>query len=191
MIGFVLFGFLFAGPAPDVYRVRVDTTVGAFTMEVTRSLAPIGADRFYELVKSGFYDDSRFFRVIPGSFAQFGIPGDPAKNWDMPAFADDRLKTSNLRGSFAFAMTGPGARTTQIFISTADQPRQDALGFAPLGRVVEGMDVVDRLYSGYAETSGGGMRAGKQQRLFAEGNAYLDREFPKLDKLVRARIQPK
>lgn len=190
MIWILLWG-VFAQQAPDVYRVRAETTAGAFTMEVTRSLAPIGADRFYELVQSGFYDDSRFFRVVPGRFAQFGIPGDPAKQWDMHAFADDPVKISNLRGTFAFAMTGPGARTTQIFISTADQPLQDAQGFAPLGRIVEGMEVVERLYSGYAETSGGGMRAGKQQRLFAAGNAYLDREFPKLDKLVRARIQPK
>ncbi len=159
-------------------------------LEVTRSLAPRGADRFYHLVEAGFYNDSRFYRVIEGRFAQFGIAGDPeiAAIWRNQSFPDDPVRASNVRGTFAYAMTGPGARTTQIYINTGDQARQDAQGFAPFGKVVEGMDVVDKLYSGYGEQSGGGMRAGKQGKLFEEGNAYLDREFPLLDKLISARM---
>jgi homoserine O-acetyltransferase len=179
--------------APDIYRVKIDTTKGSFLLEVTRASAPLGADRLYHLVESGFYDDSRFYRVIAGRFAQFGITGDPqiAQIWRSESFPDDPVRSSNTRGTFAFAMTGPNARTTQIYINVTDQPRQDADGFAPFGKVVEGMDVVDKLYSGYGETSGGGMRGGKQGKLFEEGNAYLDREFPLLDKLLRARIVPR
>jgi cyclophilin family peptidyl-prolyl cis-trans isomerase len=179
-----------AQSAPEIYRVKIETTKGTFTLEATRSLAPLGADRFYHIVESGFYDDSRFYRVIAGRFAQFGIAGDPqiAKIWRNESFPDDPVRAKNTRGTFAFAMTGPNARTTQIYINVTDQPRQDADGFAPFGKVVEGMEVVDKLYSGYGETSGGGMRGGKQGKLFEEGNAYLDREFPLLDKLLRARI---
>lgn len=181
---------LWSRPAPEVYRVRIETTKGKITLEVTRSRAPRGADRFYHLVEVGFYDNSRFYRVITGRFAQFGIAGDPAmaKIWQNERFPDDPVRASNLRGTFAYAMTGPDARTTQIYINTGDQSRQDAMGFAPFGKVVEGMDVVDSLYAGYAEQSGGGMRAGHQQKLFEEGNAYLDREFPLLDRLLRAEI---
>jgi cyclophilin family peptidyl-prolyl cis-trans isomerase len=183
---------LWSRPAPDTYRVRIDTTKGPVTLEVTRSLAPIGADRFYHLVETGFYDDSRFYRVIKGRFAQFGIAGDPAiaQVWRTASIKDDPVRASNVRGTFAFAMTGPDARTTQIYINTADQIRQDADGFAPFGKVIEGMDVVDILYSAYGETSGGGMRGGKQAKLFEEGNAWLDREFPSLDRLLSARILP-
>ena len=181
---------LWSKPAPDVYRVRIDTSKGRFVLEVTRALAPRGADRFYHLVEPGFYDDSRFFRVIAGRFAQFGIPGNPAiaAIWRNRSFPDDPVRASNQRGTFAYAMTGPDARTTQIYINTSDQLQQDAQGFAPFGKVVEGMDVVDKLYGGYGERSGSGMRAGRQGKLFEEGNAYLDREFPLLDKLIRARI---
>ena len=181
---------LWSKPVREVYRVRIDTTKGSFTLEVNRVLAPRGADRFYHLVETGFYDDSRFYRVIAGRFAQFGIAGDPAiaQRWRNETFPDDPVRASNVRGTFAFAMTGPDARTTQIYINTSDQLRQDDQGFAPFGKVIEGMQVVDRLYSGYGEQSGGGMRGGKQGRLFEEGNAYLDREFPLLDKLQRARV---
>ncbi len=181
--------------APSVYRVKVATTAGDFTMEVHRDWAPIGADRFYNLVRAGFYDNSRFYRVIANRFAQFGIAGDPrtAAVWRSETIADDPVKESNVRGTFAYAMTGPNARTTQIYINTVDQSgppyNQDRQGFAPFGRVVEGMDVVDKLYSGYGETAGGGMRGGKQGRIFEEGNAHLDRDFPKLDKLLRAAIE--
>lgn len=181
---------LWSKPAPDVYRVRIDTSKGSVVLEVTRALAPRGADRFYHLVENGFYDDSRFFRVIAGRFAQFGIAGNPAIAgiWRNQSFPDDPVRASNARGTFAYAMTGPDARTTQIYINTSDQLQQDSQGFAPFGKVIEGMDAVDKLYSGYGERSGSGMRAGKQGRLFEEGNAYLDSEFPLLDKLIRARI---
>lgn len=181
---------LWSERAPDVYRVRIDTSKGPVVLQVTRDLAPRGADRFYHLVATGFYDDSRFFRVIAGRFAQFGIPGDPAIAgiWRNQSFPDDPVRASNTRGTFAYAMTGPDARTTQIYINTSDQLQQDAQGFAPFGKVVEGMQVVDKLYSGYGERSGSGMRAGRQAPLFVEGNAYLDREFPLLDKLIRTRI---
>jgi homoserine O-acetyltransferase len=181
---------LWRRPAPERYRVRIETTQGSFILEVTRSLAPQGADRFYHLVETGFYDDSRFFRVIQRRFAQFGIAGNSelAAIWRDARIPADRESASNARGSFAFAMVTPDARTTQIFIATGDMTQQDGTGFAPFGKVVEGMDVVEKLYSGYGERSGGGMRAGRQAKLFEEGNAYLDREFPMLDRLVRARI---
>jgi len=187
---------LWPQPAPSRYRVRMETTKGIVLLEVTRALAPRGADRFYHLVQAGFYDNSRFFRVISGRFAQFGIAGDPAiaKIWQNERFPDDPVKDCNVRGTFAFAMTGPDARTTQIYVNTGDQSgrlpwaRLDAMGFAPFGKAVEGLSVIDQLYAGYGETSGGGMRAGHQGKLFEEGNAYLDREFPLLDRLVRAEI---
>jgi len=181
---------IWSRPAPESYRVEIDTTRGKILLEVTRSLAPRGADRFYHLVETGFYDDSRFYRVIRGRFVQFGIAGraDVAAIWRNERIADDPVRASNVRGTFAYAMTGQDARTTQIYINTGDQTRQDADGFAPFGKVIQGMDVVDRLYSEYGETSGGGMRAGRQGKLFEEGNAYLDREFPLLDKLLKANL---
>lgn len=176
--------------SPAVYRVRVRSTQGAFVLEVHRDWAPIGADRFYNLVRAGFYDDSRFYRVTP-RFAQFGIAGDQgiANVWRGVAIADDPVRQSNTRGRFAFAMTGANTRTTQIYICKTDMAVQDKDGFAPLGTVIEGMDVVDRLYAGYGESAGGGMRGGKQGRIFAEGNAHLDRDFPKLEKLVSAQLE--
>ena len=181
---------LWSQPAPGIYRVRMETAKGIVLLDVTRALAPRGADRFYHLVQVGFYDNSRFFRVISGRFAQFGIAGDPAiaKIWQNERFPGDPVRDSNVRGTFAFAMTGPDARTTQIYINTGDQSRLDPAGFAPFGKVAEGMSIIDKLYAGYGETSGGGMRAGHQGKLFEEGNAYLDREFPLLDRLVRAEI---
>jgi cyclophilin family peptidyl-prolyl cis-trans isomerase len=141
-------------------------------------------------VRAGFYDDSRFFRVIAGDFAQFGIPGDPllAATWRHASFPEDPVKQSNVRGYVAYAMTGPGARTTQVFVLMGDRSRQDKDGFAPFGKVIEGMDVVGKLYSGYGESAGGGMRAGKQAKIFEGGNAYLDAAFPNLDKLLRATV---
>lgn len=183
---------LWTQPAPAVYRVRIQTTKGRFVLEARRALAPRGADRFYHLVQCGFYDNSRFYRVIAGRFVQFGIAGHPkiAQIWRDARFPDDSVRASNVRGTFAFAMTGPNARTTQIYVNTGDQSRLDKMGFAPFGTVVEGMDVVDNPYSGYGEHSGGGMRAGRQGKLFEQGDAYLDREFPHLDKLLRATILP-
>lgn len=177
-------------PAPAMYRVQVETTAGRFTLEVHRDWAPIGADRLYNLVRAGFYDNSRFYRTT-ARFVQFGIAGEPAiaKTWRNIAIKDDPVKASNTRGRFAFAMTGPDTRTTQIYICKVDMSAQDKDGFAPLGEVIEEMDVVDRLYEGYGETSGGGMRAGRQARLFEEGNRHLDQDFPKLDRLTRASLK--
>jgi homoserine O-acetyltransferase len=178
--------------APSVYRARVETSRGPFVMEVHRVWAPIGADRLYNLIRAGYYDDSRFTRVVPGFIVQFGIARDSAINatWVSRSFADDPPRQSNTRGTFAFAMTGPNARTTQIYINLIDNSaRLDSQNFAPLGRVVGGMSVVDSLYGGYGENSGGGMRAGKQGPLLNGGNGYVDREFPKLDRLVRITVE--
>jgi cyclophilin family peptidyl-prolyl cis-trans isomerase len=181
---------LWSEKAPAMYRVKFETTAGTFLLEVHRDWAPIGADRFYNLVRAGFYDDSRFYRVTQ-RFVQFGIAGKPdvAQVWRERRIKDDPVKETNTRGRFAFAMTGPDTRTTQIYICKVDMSAQDKDGFAPLGTVVEGMEVVDKLYAEYGETAGGGMRAGKQGRMFAEGNAHLDRDFPKLDKLIRATVR--
>jgi cyclophilin family peptidyl-prolyl cis-trans isomerase len=176
--------------APEVFRVRFETSQGPFVVEARREWAPQGVDRFFGLVSTRFFDDSRFFRVVAGFVAQFGLPGDPAasKAWKQRTIPDDPVRQSNTRGTVAFAMTGPGTRSSQLFISLADNSRLDAQGFAPIGRVTSGMEVVDRLYSGYGEGAGGGMRGGKQGKILAEGNAWLDAQFPRLDHLVRARI---
>lgn len=176
--------------APAEFRVRVETSKGPFVIAAHRAWAPTGADRFYDLVRAGFFDDSRFFRVRAGFIVQFGIAGDPAVAavWRSETIPDDSARRSNTRGLVSYAMTGPNTRTTQLFINLADNSRLDAEGFAPIGEVIEGMDVVDRLYSGYGEDAGGGMRGGKQGPIFEGGNAYLDRAYPLLDKLIRARV---
>ena len=176
--------------APEVFSVKVETTQGDFVIEAHRSWAPHGVDRFYELVQAGFFDDSRFFRVRTNFIAQFGIPGDPAvaARWRDLTIPDDAVNRSNLRGFVSYAMTGPNTRATQLYINLRDNPQLDAQGFAPIGRVVEGVEVLDKLYAGYGEDAGGGMRGGKQAKMFAGGNSYLDREFPKLDKLVSAAL---
>jgi peptidyl-prolyl cis-trans isomerase A (cyclophilin A) len=176
-------------PAQET-RVRLDTSKGAIVIAVHRDWAPNGADRFLELVRTGYFDDSRFFRVVKGQWAQFGINRDPkvAAAWRDRTIADDPRKQSNTRGRVAFAFALPNGRTTQVYISLRDNSYQDEQGFVPFGEVVDGMDVADALNSEYGETSGGGIRAGKQHPLFDGGNAYLDRAFPRLDRLVRARV---
>ena len=176
--------------APELFHVRFATSQGDFIVEVHRSWAPIGADRFYNLVAHHFFDGQRFFRVRQSVFAQFGIPGNPrvAQAWRSASIPDDPPKQSNVRGTIAYAFTTPNTRTTQLFINLADNKQFDPQGFAPIGTVTSGMDVVDRLYSGYGETAGGGMRAGHQDALFAEGNAYLIRHFPRLDYIRKARL---
>ncbi|MDD5544112.1 MAG: peptidylprolyl isomerase [Acidobacteriia bacterium] len=169
----------------------METSKGSFVIQVHRDWAPHGAGRFFNLVRSGFFDDSRFFRVRAGFIAQFGIPGNPeiAALWRTQVISDDPPRESNRRGTLAFAMTGPDTRTTQLYLNLSDNRRLTVEGFAPIGEVVQGMNVVDQLYSEYGEASGGGMRGGKQGPLFEEGNAYLDREFPRLDRLVSARLK--
>jgi homoserine O-acetyltransferase len=173
--------------APDRYDARVETTKGTIVIEVVRAWAPLGADRFYNLARAGYYDDTRLSRIVPKFIAQFGLGRDSVVNavWYTRTFADDSVKQSNVRGTVAFAMTGPNTRTTQVYINLVDNTRLDAQGFSPIGRVVSGMNVVDSLYSGYGENSGGGVRAGKQGSLVNGGNAYIDREYPKLDRLIR------
>jgi cyclophilin family peptidyl-prolyl cis-trans isomerase len=181
-------------PQPSqVFQVRFETTQGAFVVEAHPEWAPQGVARFRELVSAKYFDDSRFFRVVAKFIAQFGIAGDPKvtaawKGRTIPDDPPDKSRQSNLRGTLAFAMTGPGTRSTQIYINLADNARLDAQGFAPIGRVVSGMDVVDRLYAGYGEGAGGGMRGGQQGKMLEGGNAHLDASFPKLDHLVRARV---
>ena len=175
--------------APAVFRVRLDTTKGPIVVEALRDWAPHGADRFYELVTARYFDDNRFFRVVKGQWAQFGINGDPAvaKRWRPRTVPDDPRKQSNVRGMVAFAFAEPNARTTQVYIALKDlSDPQDAQGFVPFGRIVQGMDVADALNSEYGEDAGGGIRAGKQQPVFDGGNAYLDRKFPRLDRLLHA-----
>jgi homoserine O-acetyltransferase len=176
--------------APEVFRVRFETSQGVFVVEARREWAPRGADRLFGLARAGFFDDSRFSRVRAGFIAQFGIPGDPqvARVWRTASMPDDSVRWSNVRGTVSYAMTGPHTRTTQLFVNLADNRRLDAEGFAPLGVVVEGMDVVERLHAGYGEEAGGGMRGGRQAPVFEGGNAYLDRVYPRLDRLLRATV---
>lgn len=181
----------FQTPAPDSFRVRFETSRGDFVVAVHRDWAPIGADRFYDLVRAGYFDDQRFFRVRAGFIAQFGLHGDPRviAAWKHATMPDDSVRHSNLRGTLAYAMTGPGTRTTQIYINLADNARLDAQGFAPFGEVVQGMDVVERLYAGYGESAGGGVRGGKQGPIEAGGNEYLDRNFPRLDRIRKVTLE--
>jgi peptidyl-prolyl cis-trans isomerase A (cyclophilin A) len=177
---------------PQTYKVLFATSKGDFTVEVVREWAPKGADRFYDLVSSGFYDDVRFFRVIrtPAPFmVQFGISGDPATSakWAEANIEDDPVKQSNTRGMITFATAGPNTRTTQVFINYADNSRLDAQGFSPFGRVIAGMEVVDLLHADYGEGAPQG-NGPDQSRIEQEGNAYLTRDFPNLDYIRTARI---
>ena len=178
-----------ADKAPDHFRVRFETTKGPFVIEVTRAWAPRGADRFYNLVRLGYYDDVAFFRVIDNFMVQFGINGDPAVNtaWRQAQIQDDPVGQSNKRGMVTYAMAGPDTRTTQLFINFRDNTGLDGQGFAPFGRVVEGLPVVDSLYAGYGEGAPRGMGP-DQGRAQAEGNAYLKSSFPKLDFVKTARL---
>jgi peptidyl-prolyl cis-trans isomerase A (cyclophilin A) len=185
----------FADPAKltaqalETFRAQFDTTKGKFTVEVTRSLSPNGADRFYNLVRSGYFKDIAFFRVIPGFMCQFGIHGDPAVSakWRDANIADDPAKGSNTRGTITFATAGPGTRTTQLFINFADNTSLDGQGFSPFGKVINGMDVVDKINSEYGEGAPNG-RGPDQGRVQGEGNAYLKKDFPNLDYIKSASI---
>jgi peptidyl-prolyl cis-trans isomerase A (cyclophilin A) len=175
--------------APETFKVKFDTSKGVFVVEVHRDWAPLGADRFYNLVRNGFYNNVRFFRVLNGFMAQFGMNGTPAvqKVWGAPAqnLKDDPVKQSNKRGYITFANAGPNSRSTQLFINLVDNAflDPDAMHFAPFGQVVEGMDVVDMLYTGY-----GRQNVPDQTRITNEGNAYLTKEYPKLDYVKTATI---
>lgn len=177
--------------APAVYKVEFDTSKGPFVIEVHRDWAPNGADRFYNLVKNGFYDNVRFFRVIEGFMAQFGVNGDPKVSavWREARLKDDPVRISNKRTFVTFATAGPNTRTTQVFISYGDNSNLDSQGFAPFGQVVSGMKVVDALYNGYGEGAPNG-RGPDQGRVQKEGNAYLANSFPNLDYVKKATIVP-
>jgi cyclophilin family peptidyl-prolyl cis-trans isomerase len=175
--------------APATFRANLGTSKGAIVITVHREWAPVGADRFYNLVKNGFYDDVRFFRVIPGFMAQFGIHGNPAvaAAWRPAQIKDDPVKQTNKRGYVTFATAGPNTRTTQLFINFGDNAGLDKQGFAPFGEVTAGMDVVDKIYSGYGEGAPRG-KGPDQGRTQSEGNAYLTKEFPRLDYIKSATI---
>jgi peptidyl-prolyl cis-trans isomerase A (cyclophilin A) len=176
--------------APDVYKAKFDTSKGTFVIEVHRDWSPNGADRFYNLVKNGFFNDARFFRVIDGFMVQFGISGNPDLSavWREARIPDDPVKQSNTRGMVSFATAGPGTRTTQVFINFGDNAGLDGQGFSPFGQVVSGMDVVDSFFKGYGEGAPRG-QGPDQGRVQTEGNAYLMTDFPKLDYVKKATIE--
>jgi peptidyl-prolyl cis-trans isomerase A (cyclophilin A) len=184
-----------AAPAPvevpAKFQVRFDTTKGPFLVEVVREWAPRGAGRFHELVRKGFFDGARLYRVRPKFVVQFGISPDPNSNelWKQMKMPDDPVKQSNVRGFLSYATDGPGTRTTEVFINLADNKRLDKSGFAPFGRVTEGMDVVDQFYSGYGEVQprGSGPDPLKMQTL---GDEYVRRSYPRLDQIRSAKIVP-
>lgn len=179
--------------APSSFRVRFETSAGIFEVVAHREWAPVGTDRFYALVRHGFFDGQRFFRVRAGYIAQFGLHGDPAviAAWKGRTMPDDPRRVENRRGTMAYAFVTRETRSTQIFINLADnQGTLDAQGFAPFAEIVAGLDVIDRLYAGYDESAGGGMRGGRQGRIEAEGIRHLERDFPLLDYIRSARVVP-
>jgi peptidyl-prolyl cis-trans isomerase A (cyclophilin A) len=173
--------------APATYDVKVVTTQGDFTVHVTRAWSPLGADRFYNLVKHGFYDGQILFRVVPGFVVQFGISADPRISavWQNANIKDDPKKHSNTKGTITFATSGPNSRTTQVFINLGNNGNLDNMGFTPFGEV-SGMDVVEHFYGGYADQP-----TGHQGEISSQGNAYLEKNFPKLDKIKSATIVSK
>jgi peptidyl-prolyl cis-trans isomerase A (cyclophilin A) len=177
--------------APETFQVRVQTTKGVMRWEIHRAWSPNGVDRFYQLVRIGYYDGNRFFRVIPNKWAQFGINGNPkiASTWRTKTIPDDPRVESNVRGTIAYAFAVPNGRTTQLFINLRDnRPTHDKEPFVPIGKVMEGMNVADALYSGYGESAGGGIRAGHQDAMFNGGDAYFEANFPLLDSIGRVTV---
>jgi peptidyl-prolyl cis-trans isomerase A (cyclophilin A) len=176
--------------APESFRARFETSVGDFVIEVNRAWSPGGADRFYNLVANGFYDDVRVYRVIPGFMAQFGLNGDPVVNyqWRNAIIVDDPVVQSNTRGRVSFAKGGPNSRTTEVFINYRDNAGLDQNGFSPFGQVAEGMDVVDHFYGDYGDGPPRG-QGPYQAQVQAQGNEYLDTEFPELTRILRARVE--
>jgi peptidyl-prolyl cis-trans isomerase A (cyclophilin A) len=179
----------FTGTAPPVFRVRFETSEGAFVVDVYRNWAPLGADRFYNLVVGGFFDDSRVYRVVDGFVAQFGLHRDPYVNqaWKTEFLVDDPVARENTRGRVTFAKGGRHTRTTELFINLRDNPQLDGEGFAPIGEVVEGMDVVDRFHAAYGDGPPRG-EGPYQAMVEARGNGYLDEEFPDLTRIVQASL---
>ena len=179
----------FRGTAPDSFITRFETSRGDFYVQVVRAWAPLGADRFYNLVRNGFYNGNRLYRVVDGFVVQWGIHGDPEVSaaWSRQCIPDDPVRRTNGRRTLTFAFGEPGTRTTQVFINYGMNVRLDRMGFAPIGEVIEGMGTVDSLYSAYGERPPRG-RGPDPMRVVKEGNVYLDREFPALDSIVRATL---
>ena len=187
----ILAATLGIAPAPEIFKVRLDTTKGPIVIECVRAWAPLGADRFYELVVNGYYNDTAIFRIRPKTWVQFGINGDPAVAtvWRTRTLRDDPFTQSNVRGTVAFAFAVPNGRTTQIFFNLRDNSAtHDKEPFTPFGRVVAGLESVDNVNAEYGEGPGG-IRAGKQDPYFAGGNAWLLKEFPRLDYIQRATVR--
>lgn len=183
----------FAGSAPDSFDVLMETSKGPLTVRVHRDWAPRGADRFYGLVRGRYFDGVAFFRVIRGFVAQFGLHGDPAvaAAWEKRAIPDDSTRTSNARGTLSFAHDGPGTRSTQMFFNLRDNAQLDHMapaGFAPIGRVTDGLPVLDALYYEYSSGAGRELPGPNQDSISAQGRAYLRREFPRLDSIETARV---
>lgn len=172
-----------AEKAPDIYKVKFETSKGPIVLEVHRDWSPLGADRFHELVAAKYLDGDRFFRVVKGFVVQFGINGDPkvTAKWKNTEIVDDPVKQTNARGTIVFATSGPNTRTTQLFINLADNARLDGMGFSPFGKVIEGMDVVDQIYGGYGEQP-------DQQMIETRGNDYLQSNFGQLDYIKTATL---
>lgn len=184
---------VFTAPAPPVSLLQFETTKGVFVLELHRDWGPLGADRLYNLARLGYFTDTRFHRVRPGYIAQWGLHGDPAVNaaWKGQYLPDDPPRSDNRRGTFAFSYEGPGrehTRNTQIYVNLADNTRNNVEPFTVLGTVVRGMAVLDCLYGGYGEESGSGVRQGKQGPLERGGNAFVDQEYPLLDRILRVKI---
>ena len=175
--------------APDSFRVEFTTSKGPFVVHAVRAWAPRGVDRFYYLARHGYYDRTKFFRNLPDFMAQFGLHGDPDVTavWMDRNIPDDSVRQSNARGFVTFAMGGPNTRSTQLFINKRDNSRLDAMGFAPIGRVTDGMQAVDSLYEGYGEGPPGGMGP-DQGQIISQGNRYLESFFPRLDSIVSTRV---
>ncbi len=175
--------------APAEFKVKLETSKGDIVLKVVRDWAPKGADRFYSLVKNGYYDECRFYRVLPKYIAQVGIHGDPkiSGKWHEAPIGDDPVKQKNTRGRVTFAKGGPNSRTTNLFINLRDSTSLDSQGFAPIGEVVEGMEVADQLHSGYGDGAPKG-RGPSQKRIYEEGNAWLQKDFKDLDFIKTARI---
>ncbi len=176
--------------APESFQARFETTAGDFIVDVTRSWAPRGADRFYNLVKNGYYDGVYFYRVMSGFMAQFGMHGEPQVQvrWSQATIVDDSVVASNTRGTVTYAKGGTDSRTTQLFINFGDNSGLDARGFAPIGKVSEGMDVVDQIHSGYGDIEERGGNGPRAYNITSQGNAYLEENFPDLDHIISATL---
>ena len=179
-----------AETAPEVFQVNLNTSKGLVVLEIHRDWAPVGADHFYTLVKTRFFDDARFFRVVRNFVVQFGINGNPKTNqvWSMTNLRDDPVKEHNRKGSLTYATAGPNTRTTQMFINLKDNLNLDRDGFAPIGKVINGMDIVESLYDSYGDMPPRG-QGPDPSKIETEGNEYLQNRFPRLDYIKKATIQ--